>query len=220
MERAPGDHGGATQQGEPPFPWQDALLLDQGESILQYWEGDHAVNEMWNVNGRSQVVEVRKHGFLVMTSRKLVFLERRGVFRQSYYLDMGLQLESIEGISMGGLLMKYVSIGAATGENKFHLTGINEKTFEGFREAVTSRIASRKQEIEKERARESVEAMIDFSALREYMANGGISVQAVKCPQCKAPLSMPESGSFVKCAYCGATVYASDIMDRVKQLIG
>ena len=166
------------------------------------------------------MAEVRKHGFLVLTSRKVVFMEERGVFKKSYHLDLGLALESIEGISMGGLLMKYVSIGATTGESKFHLEGIDDKTFESFKGTMTSHIESRKQEIEKQRAVESVEVMIDFSALRDYMSKGGLSTQAIKCPECKAPLNMPENGSLVKCSYCGSTVYASDIMDKVKQLIG
>jgi ribosomal protein S27AE len=116
--------------------------------------------------------------------------------------------------------MKYVSIGGATGENKFHLDGIDDKTFASFRDAILAQIQSRKQEIEKERTRSDVQAMLDFSILKDYMTKGGISVQSIKCPQCKAPLTMPENGSFVKCGYCGSTVYASDIMDRVKQLIG
>jgi LSD1 subclass zinc finger protein len=204
---------------QPP-PWRDALLLDDGELVQTSWHGDHSIEEMAVVNGRNQMVEVRKHGFLVLTSRKLVFMEERGVFNKSYHLDCGIQLESIEGISMGGLLMKYVSIGSAVGENKFHVDGVDAKTFETYKEAIMSQIGLRKQEIEQEKARESVQAMLDFSFLREYMTKGGISVEAVKCPQCRAPLTMPENGSFVKCNYCGATVYASDLMDRVKQLIG
>ena len=194
--------------------------MDQGESVCAYWKGDHAVNELGEVNGRQEMKEVRKHGFLVLTSRKVVFMEERGVFKKSYHLDCGLDLESVEGISMGGMWMKYVSIGGTTGENKFHLEGIDDKTFESFRGTVTSQIDSRKKEIERLRAVESVQVMIDFSALKDYMNKGGISTQAIKCPQCKAPLSMPESGNLVKCSYCGSTVYASDIMDRVKQLIG
>lgn len=202
------------------LPWQDALLLDEGETISSYWRGNHAVNEMGTVNGRSEQVEVRKPGVLVLTSRKVVFLEERGLFNKSYHLDLGIQLESIEGISMGGLLMKYVSIGGTMGENKFHLEGIDDKVFGTFKQVVLSQIEQRKEELEKEKANDSVELILDFSLLRDYMTKGGISVQAVKCPECKAPLALPENGNVVKCSFCGSTIYASDIMDRVKQLIG
>lgn len=178
------------------------------------------MNEMGTVNGRSEQVEVRKPGVLVLTSRKVVFLEERGLFNKSYHLDLGIQLESIEGISMGGLLMKYVSIGGTMGENKFHLEGIDDKVFGTFKQVVLSQIEQRKEELEKEKANDSVELILDFSLLRDYMTKGGISVQAVKCPECKAPLALPENGNVVKCSFCGSTIYASDIMDRVKQLIG
>ncbi len=203
-----------------PFPWQDALLLDEGETIQTYWRGDHAVDEMAAVNGRSQMTEVRRHGYLVLTSHKLAFMDERGIFNQSYHLDCSIELESIEGVSMGGLIMHYVSIGGAEGENKFHLDGVDDKTFDSFRGTLIAQIEARKKEIDRERTEGSVKIMLDFSALRDYMTRGGISVQAVKCPQCRAPLNMPENGNFVKCSYCGSTVYASDIMDRVKQLIG
>jgi len=199
------------------MPWQGSLLLDEGESINNSWKGNHAVMERGE---KGEMVEVRKPGYLVMTSRKVVFMEERGLFTKSYHLDCGVQLEAIEGISMGGRWMKYVSVGGATGENKFHLDGIDDKTFASFRDAILTQIQSRKQEIEKERTRADVQAILDFSILRDYMMKGGISVQSIKCPQCKAPLTMPENGSLVKCSYCGSTVYASDIMDRVKQLIG
>ena len=191
--------------------------MDEGETILYSWRGNHAVLDRGE---KDEMVEMDKPGFLVMTSKKIVFMEERGVFSKSYYLDCAVQLESIGGIAMGGMWMKYVSIGGATGENKYHLEGINDKTFGGFRDTVLAQIQTRKQEMENERTREDVAVMLDFSILRDYMTKGGISVQSIKCPQCKAPLTMPENGNFVKCSYCGATVYASDIMDKVKQLIG
>ena len=59
-----------------------------------------------------------------------------------------------------------------------------------------------------------------WESVLKYMTNGGTSVQAVKCPQCRAPLDMPASGNLVKRSYCGGTVYAPDITDRVRQLTG
>lgn len=207
----------SQSQAGPAYPWQGSLLLDEGETIRYSWRGNHCVMERGQ---KGEMVEARKPGYLVVTSKKVVFMEERGLFHPSYYLDCAIELESIGGIAMGGMLMKYVSIGGTTGENKYHLDGIDEKTFPGFRDTILNQIQTRKEDIEKERTRTDVQAMLDFSILRDYMTKGGISVQSIKCPQCKAPLTMPENGSFVKCTYCGSTVYASDIMDRVKQLIG
>jgi DNA-directed RNA polymerase subunit RPC12/RpoP len=62
--------------------------------------------------------------------------------------------------------------------------------------------------------------MMAFSFLRDYMTKGGLSLQVVKCPACWAPVSIPAQGSQVKCEHCNSTVFAQDIMEKVKQLIG
>jgi DNA-directed RNA polymerase subunit RPC12/RpoP len=33
-------------------------------------------------------------------------------------------------------------------------------------------------------------------------------------------MSLPQEGNQVKCTHCGSMIFAQDIMDRVKELIG
>jgi len=61
--------------------------------------------------------------------------------------------------------------------------------------------------------------IVDFSALRDIFERGGISTFVPKCPNCGAPIQLPESGESVKCPYCGATIYAKDILERLKELM-
>jgi DNA-directed RNA polymerase subunit RPC12/RpoP len=61
--------------------------------------------------------------------------------------------------------------------------------------------------------------IVDFSALRDILERGGISTFVPRCPNCGAPIQLPESGESVKCPYCGATIYAKDILERLKELM-
>jgi len=122
---------------------------------------------------------------------------------------------------MGGLMMKYVSISDSNGENVFHVNGVgNEAEFASFRTAIQNQLTNWQQAIEDEKRRDRVQITLDFSFLRDYMSKGGLSLQVVKCPQCGAPISLPKEGSQTVCGHCRSTVFAQDIMEKVKQLIG
>jgi DNA-directed RNA polymerase subunit RPC12/RpoP len=208
------------QPGPVEAPWSGALMLQNGEVIGGDWEADHEIAQMGVVDGRSQTVKVRIKGFLVLTSQRIVFVKQRGVFGKSYHIDMSIPLEGLRGLSMGGLMMKYVSLTDAGGEKVFHVRGIGEPQFPDFRAMIQSQVGSRQKAMEAEKRRERVHIMLDFSFLRDYMSKGGLSLQVVKCPQCGAPMSLPQEGNQVKCTHCGSMIFAQDIMDRVKELIG
>jgi len=53
-------------------------------------------------------------------------------------------------------------------------------------------------------------ALMDFSELREMLKHSGIILQPIKCPECGAPIKLPESGKFVECPYCGHTLRVID----------
>ena len=60
---------------------------------------------------------------------------------------------------------------------------------------------------------------MDFSWLRSEMERGGLLLSTVKCPQCSGKLEIPTSGSFVTCKYCGSTIHAVDVFDKLKALL-
>lgn len=196
-------------------------MLQNGESVMYYWYADHEVGQLAVVNGRRQTVKQRFNGYLVLTTQRMVFMKERGVFGKSYHIDMSFPFDSLAGMSMGGLMMKYVSISDNSGEQVFHVRGVSSETeFAKFRAMIQDLITKRWQAIEAEKRRERIQITMDFGSLADYMSKGGLSIQVVKCPQCGAPISLPKEGSQTVCAHCGSTVFAQDIMEKVKQLIG
>jgi DNA-directed RNA polymerase subunit RPC12/RpoP len=61
--------------------------------------------------------------------------------------------------------------------------------------------------------------MLDFSFLRTFMKKGGLVMQVLKCPECSASIKFPKNGTQTKCAYCGRTIHAQDIFEKVKKLL-
>lgn len=205
----------------PSPPWGNVLILQKGESVSTYWYADHEVGQLAIVNGRRQTVKQRFKGYLILTTQRLIFVKERGIFGKSYHIDMTFQFDNLAGLSMGGLVMKYVSISDSSGENILHVRGVgNEVEFANFKALIQDQANTRQQAIEEAKRRDRIQITLDFGFLRDYMSKGGLSIQAVKCPQCGAPISLPKQGNETICEHCGTTVFAQDIMEKVKQLIG
>jgi hypothetical protein len=103
---------------------QDALYLNNGEKLVVFWKGDHECEEY-------NSFEI---GILVLTNKRLIFLEERGggfFSKSSYHIKFQIPLYKITAISMGGgglFSSKYVSISSYNNpENIFHLDGIDNE---------------------------------------------------------------------------------------------
>ncbi len=201
-------------------------MIEQGERAISSWRGDNesqdsVIEKDAHGHRHRTVVKTKKGGVMVLTNRRLVWLEERGVFGKSYHPQMNLPLESLKGLSMGGAILKYVSVTGAEGELVFHLHGVtNDSLFNSFKQTIMSQVSARRQEVEAEKRRDRVHIMMDFSFLKSYMEKGGLAVTTIKCNNCAAPMKMPESGESVVCSSCGQTNYVQDIFEKVKALIG
>jgi hypothetical protein len=60
---------------------------------------------------------------------------------------------------------------------------------------------------------------VDYPALKSLLSDKGLIVQVVRCPSCSGQLPLPEKGSYVKCAFCDSTVYATDVFDRLRAVL-
>jgi ribosomal protein S27AE len=85
---------------------------------------------------------------------------------------------------------------------------------------VESAVVLRQDEVEREKRQDKVQVMLDFSFLKKYMEDGGLAMQALKCPECGASVQFPDAGSQAVCGHCGANIYANDIFRKIKDLIG
>lgn len=74
-------------------------------------------------------------------------------------------------------------------------------------------------EMDKDKAKENVQIVFDFSSLKDEFVKGGIVMTTCKCPNCNAMVDIPETGKVLICKYCGAPIKAVDIFEKIKSLI-
>ena len=74
--------------------------------------------------------------------------------------------------------------------------------------------------IEAQRRQERVQYVLDFAFVRAQLEGGGFAVSSVKCPSCGGPLELPAAGSQTTCAFCNSSILATDLVERLKDLIG
>jgi uncharacterized Zn finger protein (UPF0148 family) len=157
----------------------------------------------------------KEKGALVLTSERLVWLKKKGVFSKSYHLSHQIPLQDIAGISETGRISKRICVSDSMGEYRFRI-GVKLKDF---RNTLQDALTARKKALEEMRKKERVHVMLDFSSLKDYMEKGGLSLTTVKCPECGAPLKMPKDGTEIVCKYCNSTIHAQDIFEKIKSLI-
>jgi len=202
-----------------------SIILNKGEKVVDSWWGNHEVN-VTKVEkgsfGRKTVVEgrIRKNGALILTNQRLLFLIEHGIFEKSYHQVVATPLEKVGGITMGGMWHPFVCIADDVGTHVFHISGVGQEQFEGFRKLVTGLRQKRREEIEAERKKERVQVLLDFSWLKDYMEKGGMVLQNLKCSECGAPIPLPTTGNQIECKHCGSMIYAQDIFEKIKSLIG
>ncbi len=202
------------------------IIIDKSESILNLWTGNrHIQNTKVPVGPRSQRIIIQ-FGALLLTSRRLIWLEKRrmGVWKPqfTYQVALDMPLEDIKGISAESgdsgnwESAKKVSIVTNDGEKTFNLQNSLQELL---RPMIESAIKTRRDENEAERKRDKIHVMLDFSFLKSIMEKGGLMMQVLKCPECGATVDFPKTGNEIKCIHCGKTIYAQDVFEKIKGLI-
>jgi ribosomal protein S27AE len=168
-------------------------------------------------------------GILVVTNHRMVFLEQRPVPRgrpDDYRVRDAIDLESVRGLTLGHiakdepvLLVSY-DHGGRLRERGYFGPGLDAANLDHARASLQAVAAARARQLEEQRRRDRVQVVVDFSFLRGALERGGLAVTAVKCPNCSASVSLPETGDLLKCAYCGSTIHAADLFEKLKGLIG
>ena len=157
-------------------------------------------------------------GNLLLTSRRLLFEHSSGIFSKQTYVGVNIPLTAIQNVTVGGSFLRKVVAVVAQGEG---YVGVPRLEFEvgspeSLRQTIMVQVAARHSEIEDEKRRARIQIVMDFSFLRSQMERGGIRVASVKCPECGAPLSLPQQGSNTVCSHCGSMIHAQDVLDRMK----
>ena len=209
----------------------NCVVKENGESILHSWEGNRVLElppamQRTPMAGPARPRPMLQLGALLLTSRRLIWLEKRrtGVWKPviSFQVAKEISLENVKGISgeSGDSntwdALKKVSIVDNSGENLFNLLyGFVEL----LKPMIEDAVRMRRDEIESERRKDKVHVMLDFSFLKTYMEKGGLIMQVLKCPECGASVSFPNSGNETECSHCGKVIYAQDVFEKVKSIL-
>jgi DNA-directed RNA polymerase subunit RPC12/RpoP len=203
--------------------WESSIILEKNEKIITSWRGNREtavkVSSGQQYGYGVQTAKERKSGFLVLTNQRLLFLEEHGVFGKSYHQTVTIPLTKLGGISMGGLIMPFISVSDDFQSHVFHISNVGKNEFEPFKQLIIDECRKRKEEIELEKKKERVQLVVDFSMLKDYMEKGGLVLQKIKCPECGAPFTLPTTGNQTKCEHCGNTIYVQDVFEKIKSLI-
>ena len=202
--------------------WEDAIRLERGEQILTSVWGKYELPASKRPPVRSDAtftisIPESKNGYMVFTNRRIFFVEKRGIFTETYATILDIRYEDIIGLSTGGIIFEHLSITDKTDEE--HKFQFDEKKPDELISYIKQLMDARQEEIEKEKTREKVQVIADFSFLKSAMQKGGVVLQAISCPYCGANVPIPETGQVFKCDYCKKDVYAVDVFKKIKELM-
>jgi ribosomal protein S27AE len=202
---------------KPIRAWSTAYIDKAPEGIFQLPARDGA----------------RASGYLIATTERLVFLDRKGLFSKRYTILESIDYEQIRGLTTAGHVVKYLKLSVEGSEGVrtpivYNTRDLDITTFESVGKTdyndlqqslnmlISRGLAAKKEEKRKER----IQYVLDFSFLKMQMEKGGVIVQNIKCPNCGASVVLPSGGSSMICQYCGSMIYAQDVFDKMKGLIG
>jgi hypothetical protein len=209
---------------------EGALVLRPSERVVRTLCGGTHVER----DGNGQPLNLNVWGYLVITSHRVMFIMPSGAIRKSYSVVIEVMLESVRGITFNnGLFTKRLVIGhtqkgdscALKIDDLKNLRGDSNKAGEcadpqSIQKLLNTLGQQRLHEIEQEKQRARIQYVLDFSFLKAEMERGGVVVQTIRCPSCGAGISLPSTGTSARCPYCGNMVYAHDVFEKMKGLIG
>ena len=176
--------------------WQKAIILNENESVRNSWDGncERHIKTVVPKKGIIRTKYVQKtskethKGTLVLTNQRLLWIERRGMFSKTYRASFGIDLLSLQGISVGGLFNAWVSIVDDCGEYIFHLKGVGKKESELFRDMILRQVEKLKSETRKVSVIQKEKEIITKEVVMivcEY-CRGLVPQTSLKCPNCGA----------------------------------
>lgn len=163
-------------------------------------------------------------GFMVVTNQRVIVVCKNGMFSRSHNMSYSANLEDITSIAMGKAGWVDTLMIMQTGQG-IEFSDLNSfkpsirALFPIFNNAISQRKNQIRLEQEKERAKERVQIVLDFSALKDVMSKGGMVMTTYKCPNCGGKLELPESGQVLNCKYCGVPIKPVDVFDKIKDLL-
>jgi len=60
---------------------------------------------------------------------------------------------------------------------------------------------------------------IDFASIIQNAKGKGIILEKVECPYCNSSIKIPKTGEQFSCEYCGRMIHATNLFDKLKDII-
>jgi len=209
------------------------VSLEINEEMVWAWAGTSFVqvpSALGPLAGQMGVSNVAEHsGHLFLTSERLIWLQD-GMFNSEIPLedlasftpatayqgsDASIIVVKSAKRNVEGWLRLWLWYGSLGNVE----VARDNRAFNRVRGMVFRQQQIKRERIQKEKQREHVQVVLDFSSIRETLAKGGVVATAFKCPQCAGRLDLPETGRQTTCRYCGALMRPVDLFDKIKNLI-
>jgi hypothetical protein len=210
------------------------VSLEISEEMVWAWAGTSFVqtpSTLGPLASQMGVSEVAEHsGHLFLTGERLVWFQE-GMFNFEIPLedlasftpasayqgsDAAIIVVKSAKRNIEGWLRLWLWYGSAGNVE----VAKDNRAFNRVRGMVFRQQQIKRERIQKEKQREHVQVVLDFSSIRDTLAKGGIVATTFKCPQCSGPLDLPETGRQTACRYCGAVIRPVDLFDKIKSLVG
>jgi len=216
---------------ELPLDAVESIILAPGEEIQNAWRAWYKYPPPPNTVSTIAIGDMS--GFLLLSNRRLAFIASKGLLTTSYSVALAICYEDVLGVESGssshGIRVSYKgSLAPAVLSNFMELSTPTSNILMDkgalvpsteIKKIMSQRIKTRLGEIEEEHKIASTQLVLDFSFLKSTLEKGGVIVQSMKCPNCGAGIKIPDSGSTIRCEYCGSYVKATDLLERIKELI-
>ncbi len=217
-----------------PLKFRDMMNIDGQEKMEMLFCGERPIA----LDRKSNQIQSTDFIIAIGTTRRLILLVRKGFIETHYELLESIDYDKIKGLTAKtwdyGISSKtdvVFNFEAGEAMNRLELWGL--RLIDPLSLAIGDMvdIVELKQEMwarqkrcaeqkEQERRQDKVQLVLDFSSLKEQMAKGGLVVQTIKCPTCGASVDLPSNGNTTKCQYCHSTIYAADLFEKLKVMLG
>lgn len=134
------------------------------------------------------------------------------------FSNAGLILLGIIALGIGGILyngrLKPVEQALAGRRRDLAVIAV---AFDSQVAKMSEEIFQQLSEVHEARVRPKMEhIVVDFARILEAARGRGIILDTIECPSCKATVSLPSSGDRLQCEYCGKSIHATDIFEKLK----
>jgi hypothetical protein len=208
------------------------VSLEIEEELIWSWPGLSWVRvpaPIQPVLGQTSVYTTEQHnGQLFLTNERLIWLQD-GIF------DFEIPLEDLtsfvsasryQGSGEACLVVRsrrnieaWLKLWLWFGQKDNIEVAQDNRAFNRVQGMIFGQQRKKRERIQREKQREHVQVVLDFSSIRETLSKGGVVMSSFKCPQCAGSLELPETGKQTTCKYCGASIKPIDIFEKIKNIV-